>query len=210
MSKTLKNVVWIGDSLSIGMTPQLAAEIADIAFVQHAPWDVSDGGAEETTYGLHCLSDFLRSPSGLPLDLDLIIVNFGMHDGPLGNGTVPGQNAPTTNYAKELAQILDTLLQYTKTSPKTKLVYALTTAFMCSEVSDGCVQNLNNQARILAEARNFVVLDTYSPIVSHCGRPPKPSCDGFSGAWCPHNNGKAYQWLVQTAVAAPLRKLLSQ
>lgn len=51
MSTTLKNAVWIGDSLSLGMIPFVAANISDIALLQHAPWG-SDGGAEETTYGL--------------------------------------------------------------------------------------------------------------------------------------------------------------
>ncbi len=47
MSATLKNVLWIGDSLSLGMIPFVAANLSDIALVQHAPWG-GDGGAEET------------------------------------------------------------------------------------------------------------------------------------------------------------------
>lgn len=46
MSPTLKNVLVIGDSLSIGYTPHLAAALADVADVQHAPADTADGGAE--------------------------------------------------------------------------------------------------------------------------------------------------------------------
>jgi len=210
MSSSLKNVLWIGDSLSIGMTPHLAQSLADMALVQHAPWDTSDGGAEETAYSLRCLSGYLLSPSGNPLDLDLIIVNFGMHDGPLGNATVPGQNAPPTNYAKELGEILDMLVAYKNKSQKKKLtlVYALTTAFICSSTSNGCVQNLNNQAKILAATRGFIVVDPYSAIINKCGPVPNPGC-GFQGAWCPHNNADGYQWLVNTALAEPIKKLLS-
>lgn len=47
-----KNVIVIGDSLSIGYLPSLRAALADIALVQHAPADTSDGGAEETAYGV--------------------------------------------------------------------------------------------------------------------------------------------------------------
>jgi len=210
MSNKLKNVLWIGDSLSIGMTPHLAESLKDIALVQHAPWDTSDGGAEETAYSLRCLSGYLVSPSGASLlpALDLIIVNFGMHDGPMGNDTIPGQNAPPTNYAAELAQILDKLIDYQrKANKKVNLVYALTTAFVCSTTSNGCVENLNSIAKSLALPRGFQILDTYSPIVAKCSPLPNPSCDG-SGAWCPHNpNG--YEWLVETAVAGPIRKLLS-
>jgi hypothetical protein len=77
MSASLKNVLWIGDSLSLGMIPHVAANLSDIALVQHAPWG-GDGGAEETTYGGYCLDYFLASPSGLAIKMDAVIFNFGM------------------------------------------------------------------------------------------------------------------------------------
>lgn len=43
MSTTKKNAIWIGDSLSLGMIPYVAANLSDIALLQHAPWG-SDGG----------------------------------------------------------------------------------------------------------------------------------------------------------------------
>jgi hypothetical protein len=46
-SKTLKNVLVVGDSVSIGYTPFVASVMAPTAFVQHSPWG-GDGGAEET------------------------------------------------------------------------------------------------------------------------------------------------------------------
>ena len=76
MSTTLKNVVWIGDSLSLGMIPFVTANLSDVALVQHAPWG-GDGGAEETAYGLYCLDFFLASPSGMALQPDVILFNFG-------------------------------------------------------------------------------------------------------------------------------------
>ena len=68
MSTSLKNVLWIGDSLSLGMIPHVAANLSDVALVQHAPWG-GDGGAEETTYGGYCLDYFLASPSGMPIKM---------------------------------------------------------------------------------------------------------------------------------------------
>lgn len=47
--------------------------------------------SEETTYTLYCLDFWLHSPSGLALDLDLILFNVGMHDGPMMNNTWPGR-----------------------------------------------------------------------------------------------------------------------
>ena len=77
MSATRKNVIYIGDSLSIGMMPFLAANLSDLALVQHAPWGGEDGGAEETAYGLRCLDFFLASPSGMAIKPDAVIFNFG-------------------------------------------------------------------------------------------------------------------------------------
>jgi hypothetical protein len=47
-STTLPNVLVIGDSVSIGYTPPVTTHMAKVALVQHSPWDVMDGGAEET------------------------------------------------------------------------------------------------------------------------------------------------------------------
>ena len=41
-----------------------------------------DGGAEETAYGLACLDYFLSNPDGTVVHPDLILFNFGLHDGP--------------------------------------------------------------------------------------------------------------------------------
>eukprot|EP01051_Picozoa_sp_SAG22_P003349 SAG22_NODE_162_length_16848_cov_16.978267_3_plen_135_part_00 len=61
-----------GDSVSIGYTPKIAAHMAPIALVQHSPWDVRDGGAEETAYGVACLKYMLHSPGGVLLKPDVI------------------------------------------------------------------------------------------------------------------------------------------
>lgn len=53
LSTALPNVLIIGDSVSIGYTPPVAARMANVALVQHSPWDVRDGGAEETACESH-------------------------------------------------------------------------------------------------------------------------------------------------------------
>jgi hypothetical protein len=72
-STTLKNVLVIGDSISIGYTPWVAKALAPLALVQHSPWDLSDGGAEDTAYGLQCLKYFLASPSGMDIAPDVVM-----------------------------------------------------------------------------------------------------------------------------------------
>ena len=127
-SATLKNAIWIGDSLSLGMIPHVAANLSDIALLQHSPWG-GDGGAEETTYSLRCLENFLHSPAGIPLKLDLVLFNVGMHDGPMFNDTFPGQvrledsgvaTPERTKFYAMLRQafLLSTCLQLTAPHPR--------------------------------------------------------------------------------------------
>jgi hypothetical protein len=84
----LKNVIILGDSVSIGYTPHVAAHLADKALVQHSPWG-GDGGAEETHYGWQCLEYLLSAPDGTPQRPDVLFFNFGLHN--LNNNTLPGQ-----------------------------------------------------------------------------------------------------------------------
>lgn len=208
-STTKKNVVVIGDSLSIGYTPVVAANLSDIALVQHSPWDERDGGAEETAYGLKCLPFFLASPSGISFQPDLVLFNWGMHDGPMMNTTWPGQNAPPTDYSDELEQIAQALVAYAS-SRSTKLAFATTTAYMCSEASNGCVQNLNNQARAIMSKYGIPVIDNYAAVIGFCGATvPNPACAGINNCFCPHCPGVGYE-VLGAAISPVLRQMLTQ
>lgn len=74
-SPTLKNVLVIGDSVSIGYTPFVAKALSAVAVVQHAPWG-GDGGAEETAYGVQCLDYFLHSSAGTLFKADVVMFNW--------------------------------------------------------------------------------------------------------------------------------------
>lgn len=206
-STSLKNVLWIGDSLSIGMVPYLAQSLNDVALVQHSPWDVSDGGAEETQYGLRCLDYFLHSPSGMDLHADVIMFNWGMHDGPMSNATDPGQNLPPTNYVAELTQIVENLLIFNATYGG-KVIFVATTPYLCSTASNGCVETLNNWAIAIMESYGIPVVSAYDAIISKCGGVvPVQSCFATSGCFCPHcPNG--YSWVVDTVIAPAILSFL--
>ena len=206
MSTTLKNVLWIGDSLSLGMIPHVAANLSDIALVQHAPWG-QDGGAEETTYGLYCLDYFLHSASGMSIKPDLILFNFGMHDGPMFNDTFPGQNAPPDNYNAELQAITSALQTYAA-NWNSKLVFAHTTPYICTAQQDGCVQTLNNWADEIMATAGIPVLSTYEAVITKCGKAPQTSCFNETGCWCPHCTDTGYQYLANTVVSPGLRAML--
>ncbi len=207
MSTTLKNVLWIGDSLSLGMIPHVAANLSDIALVQHAPWG-GDGGAEETTYGLACLDFFLHSPSGMAAKFDLVLFNFGMHDGPMFNDTYPGQNAPPDNYKAELT-LITARLQVYAAAWGAKLAFAHTTPFICTAQQDGCVQTLNHWADEVMAAASIPVLPTYESAIAQCGEAPQASCFGDSQCWCPHCGDAGYVYIAGNVVSPALRAMLA-
>ena len=178
----------IGDSVSIGYTPNVAAHMASTALVQHSPYDIRDGGAEETAYGVECLDYMLRSPSGELLEPDVIMFNWGLHDGPLGNVTEPGQAGLPDVYASQLENITRQLIAK---QPRAKLLFALTSAYMCSAVNDGCVQNLNNQAAAIMAKYSIPTINLRKAIIGQCGNPPAKldthfKCFNQSGCFCPH------------------------
>ncbi len=80
-STTQPNVLIIGDSVSIGYTSLGSKNVVDLlaptAAAQHGPWDVSDGGALDTAYGVVCLDRWLMTQSQDPVTWDVITFNFG-------------------------------------------------------------------------------------------------------------------------------------
>lgn len=208
LSTSLPNVLIIGDSVSIGYTPLVTKAMAKVALVQHSPYDVRDGGAEETAYGVQCLDYMLRSPGGVFLKPDVIMFNWGLHDGPLGNSTVPGQAGLPDVYAAQLEVITQKLIA---AEPQAKLLFALTSPYMCSATNDGCVVNLNNQASAIMAKYKIQTINLHDAVVAKCGPPPQPNCFNVSHCFCPHCAGggaPGYQFLTDNVIAPALTKLL--
>ena len=70
-----------------------------------------------------------------------------------------------------------------------KLVFAQTTEYMCSATSDGCVQNLNNQAAAVMAAAGIPVVGTWDAMHAKCGDAPTTCGNAFNmtnGLFCPH------------------------
>ena len=148
-SATKKNVLVIGDSLSIGYTPAVAANLSDVALVQHAPFDVRDGGAEEAAYLLQCLDFWTAHPSGIPFVPDLVWFNSGMHNlataGTPGHGTVPGQGGNSSEYGPQLAAATTRLVAWAAAN-KVKLIYAWTTPYLNNAATDAVITGTLNPA----------------------------------------------------------------
>jgi len=208
-STTLPNVLIIGDSVSIGYTPHIAKHLAKVALVQHSPFDTQDGGAEETAYGVQCLDDMLHSPEGKSLKPDVIMFNWGLHDGPLGNSTVPGQDGLPSVYAAQLAVITAKLMA---AQPQARLLFALTSPNMCDAAGDGCVITLNNEAAAIMTNHSIPTINLHDAVVGKCGPAPQKTCFNQTGCFCPHcpmANGIGYEFLASEVIAPAIIKLLN-
>ncbi len=155
-SKTLKNVLVVGDSVSIGYTPFVAKVMASTAFVQHSPWG-GDGGAEETKYGAACIDNLVRAPDGTALSPDVLMFNWGLHNSLAGNCTapcVPGQSGPPAEYAPYLEKIVASLLA-APALKTTKLLFAITSPDLCNAPIDHIQAELNAQAAAIMKKNNI-------------------------------------------------------
>lgn len=216
-SSTLKNVLIIGDSLTIGYTGAVASALSDLAKVQHVPWDNSDGGAEESAYFLQCFDNWVgRSPSGMAYWPDAIYFNSGMHNLQTSGDVTPGQSGLASAYSSEMREIMTKMKAYAASSPGgnfTRLIYGLTTPYLCDASVDGVITGtLNAAAAAIAASLGIEVVDPHGPIVNKCGVAPTQSCFGVGGCFCPHcpgGNPNAYSWLAENVIAPAIRVLLS-
>ena len=139
---------------------------------------------------------------------DVIMFNWGLHDGPLGNSTVPGQTGLPDVYAAQLEIITKNLLA---AEPQAKLLYALTSPSMCDAKGDGCVVNLNHQAAAIMAKYDIPTIDIHEAIVGQCGQPPQPKCFNQTGCFCPHcpmAGGVGYEFLAGKVIVPALVRLL--
>jgi hypothetical protein len=208
LSANKKNVVILGDSVSIGYEPKVAALMRETALVQHSPWG-GDGGAEETKYGDLCLDFLLRAPDGTPQWPDVLFFNFGLHN--IGNDTIPGQAGPIAEYAPYLERIAARLASLAKAHPATKLLFGLTTPEMCDGALDATVRSNNVAAAAIMQKHGIPTVDLHAPIIGQCGASPQATCFNQSQCFCPHcpmQDGVGYEWLAKNVVVPAIRRLL--
>ena len=211
MASDKKNVLVLGDSVSIGYTPFVNAALADVALVQHSPWG-GDGGAEESAYGDQCLDYLLRAPDGTPLRPNLLFFNFGLHN--TGSGTLPGQAGPTSEYAPHLQSIVSKLSKWAApaedgSTGAVRLMFGLTSPMLDNAQTDAVITGtLNAQAaKIMADA-GIPTLDMHAAITAKCGAAPQKQCFGETGCFSPHCVPAGYEWLANTTIAPAIRKAL--
>jgi hypothetical protein len=235
-STTKKNVIIMGDSVSMGYTPWVATHLGTEEFmVQHSVWGdgsavcnvntsppcdpdptgkyTGDGGDEETAYGEYCLDYFLRHPDGSAIKPDVIMYNWGLHDGPLGNGTHPGQQGNSSVYPGQLQNIAARLHTFCSQNG-CKLLFALTSAMMCKVSANDNVSGLNHAARGIMAQLQIPTVDLQSAIIGKCGPVPQLECFGIQDCFCPHcpnslaRPSPGYEWLAESTIVPAILKLV--
>ena len=84
------------------------------------------------------------------------------------------------------AQLENITIQLKAAQPQAKLLFAGTTAFMCSAQQDGCVVNLNNQAAKIMAKYDIPMLNLHDAITGQCAPAPNGTCFGERKCFCPH------------------------
>jgi hypothetical protein len=135
-ASSLPSVITIGDSVSEGYQPFLAANLSAAAFVQHSPHS-DGGGADDVFHGLDCEENFLRTAMYEAADWSIITYNFGLHD--LYN--------TTANYQAYEAALVNFTARLQKT--QSKLLYISTTPQMQQQwFGNNAVTDLNAVRRL--------------------------------------------------------------
>ena len=161
-------------------------------------------------YGVQCLPYWVKGPSGHDFKADLVYFNWGLHN--TGNGQIfPGQIGLLSAYESELRNITAQLKNYSRVTGA-KLLYGLTTAYMCSAQSDKVIrETLNVQAAAVMKEARIPTVDLHGAIVAKCGPSPNNHCPGLpAGCWCPHCQGPGYAWLANSTIVPAIRKLLTR
>lgn len=165
-------VLVIGDSVSIGWTPILAALInvgsPGNHTVAHSPGAMVDGGARSTSNFVNC-ADYLLSTATLqPLPLkdhDVVLVNFGLHDYNLG---LAGVAEYTSEYRTALTKV--------KAAASGATVHMVLTSPAHNTGSaaedDVTVVALNKAAAALAAEFEVNTVDLHAPLIKECGPVP--------------------------------------
>lgn len=155
----LPAVIVIGDSVSIGYTPFVAASMNEsgTAFVQHSPWG-GGGGADDVGNGVRCEEWLLRTSTFDAQSWRLISFNFGLHN-------LDNSSTAEATYAQLLANFTTRLL-----AEETKVMFVTTTPYMPARwFGDMVVEQLNALAVAIMAKAAVPVADLYSHVTAYCG-----------------------------------------
>lgn len=220
LPQNLPSVGILGDSVSIGWTPDVASNLAHDASVQHIPFS-GDGGALDTKYQINCMQYFTRSAELLDTSYDVIGFNSGLHDVNY-SGQYPEEYTPKPQYVSNLRIILQRLLA-SNDGPgappgvkPTRVIWVTTTPVPFSAARDDLVKEYNAAALQVMQQDGqdrVTVVDLYTHVISICGEPPYTSCNISNTSPShpsPHYTAAGYQYLASFVTKAVQEALQAQ
>jgi hypothetical protein len=198
----LPAIIMIGDSVSIGYEPAVAALLNETIYVQHSPWS-GGGGADDIANAYNCRENFVRDAMFTEQSWDAITFNSGLHN--LDNAT-----AAEEEYATLLTNFTDYLINVTanmkgKLGKPTRLMYITTTPYMPDRVvGNTVVEDLNARAIAIMQSRGIPIADLYHRVTSFCG-PVYYNCSICDNEWNPatnttcgyHYNPQGWEYLAE-------------
>ena len=165
----------VGDSVSLGYTAALTANLSTACTVLHAPFS-GDGGACDTYYGLQCGAAWFSSTlsNAAAAEYSAIVFNFGLHDtnDDAFDEESRDEYVPLKAYGTNLVKFAALARKY---QPKAKLSWLSSTPMHFDMHLNGNVIAYNKVALSTLVTQSQVVdshKDMYATIVSQCGKPP--------------------------------------
>lgn len=152
-STTLPSIITIGDSVSEGYEPVLAANLSALAFVQHSPHS-QGGGADDVFHGVDCAENFLRTADYQPAEWHGISYNYGLHDLQNTTANYVAYEAALVNFTARLQRTTSKLL-YISTTPQMQFRWFGNTA----------VEDLNAIAKRVTAAAGIPYVDLYCALL---------------------------------------------
>jgi hypothetical protein len=157
------SVITIGDSVSEGYQPVLAANLSARALVQHSPFS-DGGGADDVFHGVACEENFLRTATYQEANWTVVTFNFGLHDLDNSTANYAAYEEALTNFTARLQQ------QQQQNNGGSKLLYVATTPMMELQwYGNNAPTDLNAIAQRVMTAAGVPYADLYSHITAYCG-----------------------------------------
>lgn len=183
-----KNVLIIGDSISIGYTPFVAESLKSVADVFHNP-----GNAASTKHTVDSIPNWIKEKNW-----DVIVFNYGLHDLCYRNDKnkkdkINGkQQVPLPDYEQNLNKILKIL-----SSTNAKIIFVNTTYIPCNEPGrrNGDELIYNNTAEKVMSENDISICDLHKVSID------VHKCYG-KGERDVHYYEKGYNELAKTVVKA--------
>jgi len=217
-TKSARQYLMIGDSISYGMEANVAAELSPRGIeLVHNP-----GNAASTNWGAHCLDDWLQTKPPGERVWDVISFQFGGHDLAFDTERISAEQ-----YKMLLTNITSTLAQEQK-QHGTKLIWVTTTPVpTVPTYGPSCMSTTSclNPPRfdadvvlynsIAAEVMNsamqmgveIATLDLYSFVLKRCGGKGYATCDGFQLPMNEHYTSSGWVSLGHQMASAVLASL---